>query len=357
MSQMAITYRRPDELRPSPNNARTHSRKQIRQIAKSIESFNFNHPILIDEHDRILCGHARSEAAKLLKIQTVPTVRLDHLSEEQKRAFVIASNRLAELAGWDEELLALELGELDAMELEFDLTSVGFETAELDQILAARPDGDQPDDADNVPHLEQGPPVSALGDLWRLGSHRLLCGDATQDKSYEQLLGSERAQLILTDIPYNLEIPGHVSGLGNVRHENFAMASGEMSEAEFTRFLSKIFRLMAGASASGSIHFIFIDWRHLLELLRAGRIAYTELKNLVVWVKSAGGMGSLYCSQHELIAVFKSGDAPHVNNVELGRFGRNRTNVWTYAGMNSFQSDREEMLAMHPNRQTSSIDG
>jgi DNA modification methylase len=253
---------------------------------------------------------------------------------------------LAELGGWDQELLALELGELSGMELDFDLEITGFETADLDRLLAPPSTGTAAEE-DAVP--EPGPrAVSRLGDLWLLGSHRLLCADARQEAAYQRLLGGETAQLIFTDPPYNVPIQGHVSGLGGVQHREFAMASGEMSEAEFTEFLAVLFSRLVAASADGSIHFICMDWRHMGEVLAAGRLAYTELKNLCVWNKDNGGMGTFYRSKHELVFAFKNGTAPHINTFGLGDGGRYRTNVWDYAGANTFRRDRSEELAMHP---------
>ena len=351
MDGLQVVSRAIAELSASPSNARTHTPKQIGQIADSIRSFGFNNPVLIDRQNHIIAGHGRVKAAEKLGMTHVPTLRLEHLSDAQKRAYILADNRLAELAGWDREILAIELQNLLDLEadLDFEITDIGFETAEIDLILSEHSGAHgEPDPADVVPPLDAGPAVAKPGDLWILGPHRLYCADALQTESYSVLMDGQAAQVAFTDPPYNVPIPGHVSGMGKVQHANFAMASGEMSEAEFTRFLSTVFRHMAAASIDGSIHFVCIDWRHLSELLRAGRIAYSEMKNLCVWAKANGGMGSLYRSQHELVAVFKSGEAPHVNNVELGRHGRNRTNVWNYVGMNSFQPDRDEKLAMHP---------
>jgi DNA modification methylase len=351
MDGLQIVSRPPGELKPSPSNARTHSTKQIGQIADSIRSFGFNNPVLIDREDYIIAGHGRVVAAQNLGMTHVPTVRLEHLSDAQKRAYILADNRLAELAGWDRDILAIELQNLLEIEgdIDFEITDIGFETAEIDLILCEHSGEDgSPDPADVVPKLDAGPAVTKPGDLWILGPHRLYCANALQADSYSVLMDGQAAQVVFTDPPYNVPIQGHVSGLGKARHAEFAMASGEMSEAEFTRFLTTVFRHLAAASVDGSIHFVCIDWRHLLELLRAGRIAYSELKNLCVWAKANGGMGSLYRSQHELVAVFKNGDAPHINNVELGRHGRNRTNVWNYVGMNSFQPNLDENLSMHP---------
>lgn len=333
-------------LKPNPRNARTHSPKQVRQIAASIETFGFTNPVLIDENLTILAGHGRVEGAKLLNMEQVPIIRIEHLSEAEKRAYVIADNQLALKAGWDEDILAVEFQALG--ELNFDLELTGFDMGEVDQIVGRLVLGDDETEDAAVPEPVAGTSITQLGDIWQIGGHRLICADATKAETYKQLLGDETAQLIFIDPPYNVPIDGHVSGLGSVKHREFAMATGEMSEAEFETFLHETFEHLAAFSKSGAIHFVCMDWRHMGEVMAAGLKAYTELKNLCVWTKTNGGMGSLYRSQHELVFVFKSGKGKHINNVELGKHGRNRTNVWAYAGANTFSDTRDEDLAMHP---------
>ncbi len=347
MASLKIIYKDPAQLKPRARNPRTHTAKQIRQIQASIKEFGFISPVLIDGADGIIAGHGRVEAAKLVGMNDVPTVCVDHLTPAQIRAYVIADNRLAENAGWDRELLTLELQEL-SVELNFDVTITGFETAEIDLLIEEFRE-EATDDADEVPAIDRSiPAVTRLGDCWRIGNHFLLCGDGLKTDSYDKLLGTQKAQTVFTDPPYNVAIAGHVSGLGRNQHREFAMASGEMTTAEFTRFLETTFKRLATFSANGSIHFICMDWRHMREVLEAAEAPYSELKNLCVWSKSNAGMGSLYRSQHELVFVFKNGTRPHINNVELGRFGRNRTNIWTYAGASSFGRTRDAELAMHP---------
>jgi DNA modification methylase len=347
MSALKIKYKDPSQLRPRLKNPRTHTAKQIKQIAASIKEFGFINPILTDSADGIIAGHARVEAAKLIGMSDVPTVRVDHLTPAQIRAFVIADNRLAEVAGWDRELLALELQEL-SIELNFDVTVTGFETAEVDLLISELNEG-TPDEADEIPEINRSvPAVSRPGDRWRIGDHFLLCGDALSKNSYVDLLGAQKAQMVFTDPPFNLAITGNVSGLGKVKHREFAMASGEMSPHEYTKFLGAAFMRLADFSTNGSIHFVCMDWRHIRELLEAAAKLYSELKNVCVWAKTNAGMGSLYRSQHELVFVFKKGTAPHVNNVELGRFGRNRTNIWNYPGTNIVGKNRDAEIAMHP---------
>lgn len=344
---LAIQYRPPGELRAAARCTRTHSRKQLAQIAASIRQFGFVSPILVDARGEVVAGHDRLEAAKSLKLESVPTVRPDHLSEAQLRAYRIADNRLAELAGWDANLLALELGELATLDIGCELEVTGFETGDIGRLLAAVT-GTEEDAAEDAAPQPEADPVSRPGDLWLLGRHRLLCADARLRASYELLLDGGRAQLVFTDPPYNVPVQGHVSGLGKVRHREFAMASGEMTEAEFTGFLAGLFAELVAATVDGAIHFVCMDWRHMLEVLTAGRRAYTELKNLCIWNKDNGGMGTFYRSKHELVFVFKSGTAPHINTFGLGEGGRYRTNVWDYAGVNSFRAGRDDELAMHP---------
>lgn len=349
MAKLEIIYRRVGELRPRTIKPRTHSKKQLEQVAASIRRFGFTNPIMIDEEDGIIAGHGRVEAAKLISMTEVPTVRLANMSEADIRAYVIADNRLAENAGWDRELLGLELKYLTELDLDFDVTITGFDAPEIDVLIGELYlAGDGVDPADTVLEPAAGGAVTRLGDIWRIGPHRLICGDATSAETYAALLGAEKAAMVFTDPPYNVPISGHVSGLGSVQHREFAMASGEMTSDQFTAFLTTVFGHLADFSVDGAIHFQCMDWRHLGEILSAGDAAYTELKNLCIWAKTNGGMGSLYRSAHELVFVFKSGTAPHVNNVELGKHGRYRTNVWSYAGANSFGASRNEDLAMHP---------
>ena len=335
-------------LKPHDRNARTHSKRQIRQLANSIDRFGFCNPVIVDDDQNILAGHGRVKAAELLGHTSVPTVRLSHLSDAEKRAYILADNRLAEKAGWDRSLLVLELQGL--IDIGFDVELTGFEMAEIDLLLdeALEAGGLSPAAEDELPASRNGPPVSRLGDLWILGVHHLFCGDARASTSYDRLLPGKKADLLFTDPPYNVRINGHVSGLGRVRHAEFAMASGEMTETQFISFLTGSLGLAVKVSRDGALHYVCMDWGHLYELISAGRAIYDSLLNVCVWNKDNGGMGSFYRSKHELVTVYKVGNAPHINNVELGRHGRNRTNVWDYAGVNTFRAGRLDELAMHP---------
>lgn len=335
-------------LRPYARNARTHSRKQIRQIAASIERFGFTNPVLISDDGEIVAGHGRVEAAKLLKWKAVPTIALSHLSETERRAYVLADNKLALNAGWDKEILAIELQAL--VDLQFDVELTGFSLAEVDFAIeeAGEADPDGTDAPEDVVEFASGTPVSRKGDIWHVGRHRLLCGDARSTIDFEALMDGGRADLVFTDPPYNVKIDGNVCGLGSVKHREFAFASGEMSRAQFTGFLTETLGNIAAVMRDGAIAYVCMDWRHMGELLAAGEEVFTELKNLVVWNKANGGMGAFYRSKHELVFVFKQGTAEHTNSFGLGQTGRYRTNVWDYAGISSIGASRSDELAMHP---------
>jgi DNA modification methylase len=302
---------------------------------------------LVDANNVIIAGHGRLAAAKLLGITAVPTIRLDGLSKEQIRAYVIADNKLAENAGWDRDILAIEFQELLALDC-LDLSATGFEIAEIDLILEeanAAPEEEAPPE----PNYDQEP-VTKPGDLWLLNKHRIICGNSLHHATYRDLMGSRRTATVFTDPPFNVRIDGHATGNGAIRHREFAMASGEMSEAEYVAFLITSLKFLCDYSANNSVHYICIDWRHLGELLSAGRQNYDEFLNCCVWVKNQGGMGSFYRSQHELVLVFRKGKGPHRNNIQLGQFGRNRTNVWQYPGIQTLSKQSEEgnLLAFHP---------
>ncbi|MET0181627.1 MAG: DNA methyltransferase [Caulobacterales bacterium] len=334
-------------LQPNPRNARTHSKKQVKQIAGSIERFGFTNPILIDDANMILAGHGRLEAAKLLKLDEVPVIRLSHMSEADKRAYVLADNKLALNAGWDKEMLAQEFEVL--RELNFDLEITGFEIAEIDLVLEAdRETKSDPSRKDDVLPKPAKRVVTELGDVWVLGRHRLLCGDARDAKSYDVLMEGDAARIVFTDPPYNVPIDGFVGGKGAIKHREFAEGAGEMNEAEFIRFLSETLGNAAARACDGAILYVCMDWRHITEVLAAAKANELAFKNLCVWVKDNGGMGTFYRSRHELVFVFKKGQAPHINTFELGQHGRYRTNVWEYAGVNTRRAGRLDELAMHP---------
>jgi len=283
-------------------------------------------------------------AARQLGLSQVPAVTITDLDDARLRLLRLALNRLGEDSNWDEDTLRLEFSEVLALDTTVDLQISGFEMAEIDVRIRASVD----DEEDEIPRIDRrSSPITKLGDIWVLDQHRIICGDALQAENYSRLLGDERAQMIFTDPPWNVPIEGHVSGLGTVKHSEFAMA-GEMSSAEFETFLATTLGHTARYAVDGSIHFVVIDWRHVKELLGATADLYSEMKNLCIWNKSNAGTGSLYRSKHELVFVFKKGKAAHINNIELGRFGRHRSNVWDYPGQNTLSNSAKGKLSLHP---------
>lgn len=335
------------KLKPAARNARTHSKCQLKQIADSIRRFGFKNPVLIDDENRILAGHGRVAAAKNLEMREVPCLRFSDMTDADKRAYALADNKLALNAGWDLEILVGELEDL--MQLGFDVELTGFVLPEIDtlieEVAQASPDPVGPEDDYPEPTAQ---PVTRPGDRWILGRHGLVCGDAKDPAVVELLMAGCQAHMIFTDPPYNVPIKGHVSGLGQTRHREFLEASGEMSSDQFTQFLVQTLEPAAKACRDGAIAYVCMDWRHLGEVLEAGKSAFSELKNICVWAKTNGGMGTFYRSQHEMVLVWKIGTAPHTNTFGLGDKGRYRTNVWSYAGVNTFKSERMDELASHP---------
>jgi DNA modification methylase len=352
-AKLALIYRSTAELKPHKHNARTHSKRQIKQIAASVKEFGWTSPVLIDEAGTIVAGHGRVQAAKLLGMESVPTIQIEGLTEDQIRAYIIADNRIAEKAGWDESILAIEFQNL--MTIDSDLTLVtGFDIPEIDRLLLLT-DGEKPDDDpdDSFETAEAVAPATQYGDLWHLGKHRILCGSAIEPASYSTLLDTKRAAVVFTDPPYNVAINGNAGNIGgksSVSYREFQMASGEMSEVEFTSFLTSSLKLLASYSTPGSVHFVCMDWRHMGELLTAGKQIYDALLNICVWVKNVGGMGSFYRSRHEMVFVFRNGKEKHLNNIALGKYGRDRSNCWLYKSINSTSRSDDEgnLLALHP---------
>ncbi len=339
---LTVIYRPVGSVVPDPRNARTHPKRQVDQIVASIRTFGFTNPLLVDPAGGIIAGHGRLLAAKAMGLTEVPTIELCDLTPAQMRALRLADNKIALGAGWDLDMLKVELTELAVLDVDLDLSVTGFSVGEIDVVMSGAID---PDD-------EVIPPVPAAprtrpGDIWILGEHRVGCGDGRDLTFLNAVLGDKaRIDAAFLDPPYNVRINGHANARG--RHREFAMASGEMTDAAFRSFLAESLGACAAVSRDGAVHFVCMDWRHMADLESAGAEIYGGLLNLCVWNKSNAGMGSLYRSKHELVFVFKVGDAPHFNAVELGRYGRNRTNVWDYASVNSLKGSRREDLALHP---------
>jgi DNA modification methylase len=338
-----IEYRPIADLRPAGRQARHHDKRQMAGIKESIRQFDFISPVLIDGTGRVLAGNARLEAAKQLGMTTVPAVVIDHLTPEEQRAFVLADNRLQELGSWNKEVLALELEELSALQLDFDIQVTGFSLPEIEGFTLGADGSDPPDDDVPAPQNEH---VSRVGDVWRLGEHRLLVGSATNPVDVGKLLAGDQMRVVFTDPPYNVRVEGHVTSKRG--HGEFVQASGEMSDEEFTGFLTEVMTQIDGALVDGGLAYVCIDWAHAENLSAAAKAVGLRQINLVVWDKGTGGMGGLYRSQHELIFVLKKGNAEHLNNVQLGKNGRNRSTVWSYPGVSGFGADKAREREMHP---------
>jgi DNA modification methylase len=339
---LSVVYRPIADLKPDPRNARTHPKKQIEQLCASIRSFGFTNPVLVDEARVLIAGHGRLRAAKELGLATVPVIELLGLTEAQKKALRLADNKIALNAGWDLEILKLELAEIAVLDIDFDLALTGFASGEIDVVLKAANDP-----ADEVIPAVPSEPKTKPGDIWILGDHRIGCGDGRDVEFLERVVGAgSLIDAAFMDPPYNVRINGHANSKG--RHREFAMASGEMSDDQFRTFLTDTLAAATAVSRDGAVHYVCMDWRHLDDVSAVGRTVYDDLLNICVWNKSNAGMGSLYRSKHELVFVYRVGSLPHVNMVELGKHGRNRTNVWDYPSVNSMAGSRREDLALHP---------
>ena len=339
---LTVVYRPIGDLKPDPRNARTHPKRQIEQLRASILQFGFTNPVLVDEESVLIAGHGRLRAAKDIGLPTVPAIQLAGLSEAQKKALRLADNKIALNAGWDLEILKLELGDIGTLDVDFDVSLTGFASGEIDVVLKAANDPD-----DEVIPAVPSEPKTKPGDIWILGDHRIGCGDGRNVEFLRRLVGEGRAiDAAFMDPPYNVKINGHANAKG--RHREFAMASGEMDNAAFQTFLQETLGAAAAVSRDGAVHYVCMDWRHLDDVSGVGREIYDDLLNICVWNKSNAGMGSLYRSKHEMVFVYRVGSTPHTNMVELGKHGRNRTNVWDYPSVNSMAGSRREDLALHP---------
>ena len=345
-SNRRLEYVPLERISPNERNARKHSKRQIRQIADSYRTFGVINPIIVGPDFQIVAGHGRYAAAVSLGLKSIGVILVDDLSPNQLRAYAIADNKLGDLSSFDETLLLSEVEAIIADEPTLDITVTGFATAEIDVMIGAARTAQFNDLNDPIPD-PPARPITREGDIYQLGPNRMICGDSTKGEVISRLIGDDKVSLVLSDVPYNLKIEGVASGLGRKRHRDFAMATGEMTYEQYQAFLSSSITACSGHLVDGSLLLLFIDWRHVGEMLAAGRGAGLELKNILVWAKDNAGMGSLWRSQHELIVAFKQGNAPHVNNISLGVHGRHRSNVLQYPGMNSPTRGRAKALEMH----------
>ncbi|EAQ96141.1 site-specific DNA-methyltransferase [Congregibacter litoralis] len=345
MKQLQMQYREIASLHVRDAHPRKHPEKQLKKLTQAISASGIVMPLVIDGEGTVFAGAARLEALKRLGITTAPVLLVEHLCEAELRAYALADNRIAEDGDWDEALLKVELTYLIESDVDIDLEVTGFGGAEIDNLLIIENIPPEPAEPALAPEEIV---ISQPGDVWLAGSHRVMCGSSLCPEQIAVLMSGATATLHISDPPYNVPTQGHISVGDDAGHGDFAMAAGEMTPEEFTDFLRQSLLGLSSVCGNGSLHYIFMDWRHIRELLEAVDTVYAHLINLCVWAKTNGGMGSFYRSQHELIAVAKKGSEPHINNVQLGANGRYRTNVWRYAGMNTFSVDREETLAVHP---------
>lgn len=345
-AMLKINCRDTGTLTSNPNNARKHPKSQLRLIATSLQRFGWVTPLIIDPDGMILCGHGRYEAALSLGMKSVPTIMLEHLGKADRRAYVIMDNASAEQAGWSDKMLAIELSGL--LEIGYDLEFTGLSQLRIDTILSMD-DAEEPVDDDVYLPGEQDQPVTQPGDVWDIGVHRLIVGDARDPAVFDRLLHGERVQMTITDPPYGCAIENNVSGNGRVRHSNFLMGAGETSLPEFASTLIRpVFKNIASVCESGAIAFVFTDWRAAPHMLTAAEGVFEEPKQMIVWAKTNGGQGTFYRSAHELIYAYRVSPGRIINNFKLGAGGRYRTNVWTYPGANVFRAGRMQDLADHP---------
>ena len=345
-AQLTIKWRPPASLIPYANNARKHPRSQIELIAKSIRRFGWTNPVLIGPDGHVMCGHGRLEAAQLLGEALVPTVTLSTLSEEDRRAYIIADNAIAERSGFDNATLRGEL--IGLHEIGYDLELTGVDTLTIDTLLSFDEEDSCKEDDVEMPDVPDRP-VCRLGDLWQIGDQKLLVGDARDLESYSRLLEGELVQMVIIDPPYGCAIENNVSGGGRVKHKNFIAGAGETSLTVFGQTLIRpSFKAIALHCQSAAIAFVFTDWRAAPHMLDAAKGVFDEVKQLIVWSKTNAGQGAFYRSGHELIYAFKVSPGQHINNFGLGKNGRYRTNVWTYPGANVFRKGRMRDLHDHP---------
>ena len=340
-------------LRLKEDDIRKFSKQEISITTKVVDRFGIPSPIIVDNKNEIVLGANLYLAAKNLNAKTVPTVQLKDLSEKEIKMYSVAMNKILTMGEIDLESIKIDIKDW-IFDENFTITpeELGLGTIEVDSILfelsgfSASDAEEQNETKAEEAVLSDIPKIVKPGDLIQLGQHRLFCGDSMKAESYTKLLGEEKADIIITDPPYNVKIQGHVTKKKN--HPEFAQASGEMKPEDFINFLNTVTKNLKNFSKSGSIHYLFMDWKHLFELQIATKDVYEKLLNICVWDKGKGGMGSFYRSQHEFCLVYQNGTGSYKNNIQLGKNGRNRSNIWQYPGMNSGTSQAKTLSNLHP---------
>jgi DNA modification methylase len=331
-------------LKLPTRQTRKYKPEAVKTAIGITERFDEIMPMLVDNSYTIIHGLEFFEARKKLGLKTAKVIRLSSLSETDRRVLTLGLQRLPELSSFDDAALSAEMRELQALKLDLDLGHLtGFSVGELDHILYDDTSADAADEGDLIPHLPLTP-TTRLGDVWRLGSHLIVCGSVLDASSIAHFDRKQKAAMLLTDPPYGIKIQGNVSR----KHPDFKMGAGEQTPEEYTQFLRGFLINLIPILKDGALLFIFMDRRHLFELQTAAQAAGLTLFDLAIWNKITGGMGSFYRSQHEPCMIFKKGKAPHINNIELGKHGRYRTNVWDHPGRAGFGKGRTEDLAAHP---------
>lgn len=352
--RLVVEYLPADAIRPNPKNPRRYTKKDERDLAASARVLGVNLPIGIDANGVIVSGELWYRAYIELGLPLIPAIRLDHLSPAEADLFMIAVDRFVDRSTFEPKALAQLFKDLSILNLDISLEVSGYPTAEIDLMIEGLEIAPVEDEgAEDIP---PGPAVSEVGDVWSLRNptsgleHRFLVGNAQEAESYVNLMNKERAAAVITDPPFGGKISNYLRGSDKATRREFVMGSEGRTPEELEQLLDPVCRLIRDVCLLGALVYVFMDWRGIEVLLRVGGRVFGDLKNLIVWAKTVAGMGSFYRSQHELIALFKVAGGTHRNNIQLGKFGRNRANVWTYAGMNTPSgrlTDEGDLRAMH----------
>lgn len=339
-----IIYANTDELKVPCTTLLKYSAEEIKIATQVIRKFGMQLPLLIDDKNIVIYGEVLFKAAQKLKIDKIPVVKIENLSDQEIRMFSLAINKITQMGEFDLDCIKVDLQDW-FIDYEIQPEELGFTTIEVDNLLFS-PTLEKTEKQNAEVVLPEIKSIVKSGDLIKLGRHFLYCGDSLDKNSYKILMKEDKAKIVITDPPYNVKITDNVTK--QKHHKEFANASGEMSQEEFQKFLHSIFINLKEYSTIGSVHYIFMDWRHSYEIQTAGDDVYHKLLNICVWDKTQGGMGSFYRSQHEFCFVYQRDSGPFQNNIQLGKNGRNRSNIWSYPGMNISTKQAKELRKLHP---------
>jgi len=332
-----------------------YTQKEIEKTMHVLKLFGEQIPLLIDKNNAVVFGENLFLAATKLGFDKVSVIQIEDLSEKKINAFKIAYKKILSFGEFDINELRVELKEL-VVNLGFAPYDLGYDTVEFDNLLFvdnSQSDKKCPPEIENIVIPNNVKKIVRLGDLILLGRHKLYCGDSLDSNSYKILMCDEKADIIVTDPPYNVKIQNNVTN--QPHHEEFEQASGEMSDLEFENFLNTAFKNAKVYSKENSLHYIFMDWRHSYILQKALLDVFAKLLNICVWDKTKAGLGSFYRSQHEFCFVYQNGNGKYVNNIQLGKNGRNRSNIWQYQGMNISTKQAKKLSKLHPTVKTTAM--